>query len=203
MKKKWTALFCTAALIMGGCGSSTPAGGEAPAETATAKTEETTQQSSTSSRGGDGIKANDEGYAYGYVGDKMSNAFFDFTVNSVSTAQSYGDYTAAEGKKLLIVEITMQNTFRGSLPMFASDFYVVYDWNSDPVSYADPINAENDDHTSGDMFKSEYSLAINETMNGVAVYEIPAESRDITLLFDEYFENEEYGDTYEVDFTVQ
>ncbi len=205
MKKQWTALFCTAALILGGCGSSAPAGSgdtEKPAETATTETQETTEQS-TSSRGGDGIKANDEGYAYGYIGDKMSNAFFDFTVNSAETAQTYGDYTAAEGKKLLIVDITLQNTFRGSLPMFASDFYVVYDWNSDPVSYADPINAENDDHTSGDMFKSEYSLAINETMNGVAVYEIPAESRDITLLFDEYFENEEYGDTYEVDFTVQ
>ena len=160
-------------------------------------------QGAVQARGGDGIKADDSGYAYGYIGDKMSDAFFDFTVNSAESAQSYKDYTAAEGNKLVIVDITIHNTFRGSVPMFASDFYVVYDWNSDPVAYADPINNEDASLTFGDMLPNEYSLAINEEVNGLLVYEVPESSKDITLLFDEYFENEEFGDTYEVDFTVK
>lgn len=207
MKRNTTALLCALTLLLAGCGSSKPATTEpeeekpaATTEPAEEKTEETT---TSSSRGGDGIKADDSGYAYGFIGDKMSDAFFDFTVNSAESAQSYKDYTAAEGNKLIVVDMTIHNTFRGSVPMFASDFYVVYDWNSDPVAYADPINSEDASKTYGDMLPNEYSLAINEEVNGLLVYEVPESTKDVTLLFDEYFENEEWGDTYEVDFTVK
>jgi|GEM_PF-1656419 len=209
MKRNTTALLCALTLLLAGCGSSKPATTEpeeekpaATTEPAEEKTEETTATTS-SGRGGDGIKADDSGYAYGYIGDKMSDAFFDFTVNSAESAQSYKDYTAAEGNKLVIVDITIHNTFRGSVPMFATDFYVVYDWNSDPVAYADPINSEDAALTYGDMLPNEYSMAINEEVNGLLVYEVPESTKDVTLLFDEYFENEEWGDTYEVDFTVK
>ena len=65
-----------------------------------------------------------------------------------------------------------------------------------------PINDDHPELTLGNMLPDSYSLAINETRSGTLVYEVGKDTKDCTLLFDEYFENEEWGDTYVVDFTV-
>ena len=202
MKKNWTALLCTGALILAGCGSSTaaqpeekPAVDEIIEETE--KERETTPPASSSSSK---ITADDSGYAYGYIGDTMRNAFFDFVVNDAYSTDKFETYTAAEGMKLVVVNMTIKNTFRGSTPMFASDFYIVWDWDNE--KYSVPINDEHPELTLGDMLPDTYSLGINESRTGTLVYEIGKDTKDCTLLFDEYFENEEWGDTYVVDFTV-
>lgn len=206
MKKYWTALLLAGVMAMTGCGSSEPASEtkEQP-ETPAAETTETKETEETGSREeltGTPITADENGMAEGFVGDLFSNAFFDYKVNDVQTVDAYEGYTPAEGNKLIVVDLTIKNTFRGSTPMFASDFYIVYDWTSENVQYADPINAEDDSKTLAGMLPMEYTLKINETRNGVSVYEIPAESKDVTLCFDEYFENGETGASYYVDFTV-
>ena len=186
-------------LVLAGCGSSADKTTPESAETETAVTE-TEREDPMEMISGDPITA-EEGYAFGFIGDRMSNAFFDFKVNSAETVESYEGLTAAEGNKLVVVNLTIQNTYQGEIPMFANDFYLVYNW--DEELYADPVNGTDDTKTVGNMLPEEYTLKRKETVTGDAVYEISADAADVTLIYDEYFENEEFGDSFMVDFTVK
>ena len=57
-----------------------------------------------------GIKAKD-GYGEGKIGDVMQSYFFDFTVNSVALQDAYESHTPGDGEKVLVVNVTVANTF--------------------------------------------------------------------------------------------
>ena len=199
MNRKQTALFLSGLLVLAGCGSKTDKTSAEPAETETAVAE-TERENPMETMSGDPIKA-EEGYAFGFIGDRMSNAFFDFKVNSAETVESYEGLTAGDGNKLVVVNFTIQNTYQGEIPMFANDFYLVYNW--DEQLYAEPVNATDDTKTVGNMLAKEYTLKRNETITGDAVYEIGADAKDVTLIYDEYYESGDFGDTFMVDFTLK
>lgn len=64
----------------------------------------------------------EDGYAEARIGDLVHSYFMDFTVNSAYTTADYHGHAAPEGMKVLVVNLTVRNTFQESLPMYDDDF---------------------------------------------------------------------------------
>lgn len=101
----------------------------------------------------------------------MKTYFFDYTVNNAYLCEEYNGYQPADGKCILVAEVTVKNTFNESIEMYDTDFQI--QWNSDgaddydyPITaYADPV--------SDDQLEETYELGINEETTGLLVYEVP------------------------------
>lgn len=152
-----------------------------------------TNQNSSSS--GDGYV---EGGDWGYIGDVMHTYWFDFTVDDAYTCTSYEGYAPPEGQQLVVVTVSLKNTFLQSLPMSQYDFQLQWGGEGDD-DFQWPISAVAEDKG---QLPDEYTLAINESRTGVLVYEAPAEACDFSLSFGEYFEDESEGDVYFIYFTA-
>lgn len=150
------------------------------------------------------VLPDEEGYAEGYIGDTMRNAFFDYVVNSASIVSDYKGIKPAEDKDLLVVNITIMNTSTSSLPMFDTDFFL-YQPNEteDDKKYIDTVTAADTSLKAEGMLEPEYSIGIHETVTGDLVYEVPKGQKDFIFAFEEYFENNEYGDVFVVRFTAK
>ncbi|MFG6350248.1 MAG: DUF4352 domain-containing protein [Oscillospiraceae bacterium] len=138
----------------------------------------------------------------GYIGDTLSTYWFDFTVDDAYSCSEYSGYTAGSGKQLVVVSMTLKNTWGQSVDMWDSDFPLLWGGEDDgDLDY--PIAPVSDE-----QFPQEYSLGINQSKSGVLVYEAPADYRDFSLAFLEVFEDEDNeegrdGDLYFVDFTAE
>ncbi|MBO4608709.1 MAG: DUF4352 domain-containing protein [Lachnospiraceae bacterium] len=136
----------------------------------------------------------------GKIGSKMQTAWFDFTVNSAYyTEDAIGGYTPSDGNVLVVVNITVKNTFQETIPMFDTDFQL--QWGDDvDDAYAFPV-ATNEKILS-DQLPEEYDLKVKETQTGVLVFEAPAGNEDFSLSFLEYYEDNTEGNLFFVYFTA-
>jgi len=143
-----------------------------------------------------------DGFAEGRMGDTMHNSFFDYTVNSAYVCSEYEGFTPQDGNEILVVDVTVKNTFPESIPMFDTDFQV--QWNDDAEdAYGFPITAyEENDFTNEEMLPTEYTLAVNQTVNGLLVYEVPEGHNDFSVSYKEIYEDESEGDVFFVFFTA-
>ena len=135
-----------------------------------------------------------------HVGDTVSTSWFDYTVNSASPAQSYEGYTAADGNKLVVVDLTMKNTFNESVPMYDTDFQLYWgEYGEDEMAFPLEPYCEA-------QLPIEYYLSIEESREGILVYEVPSDVRDFTFAFLEVFDNGteegEEGDLFVTYFTA-
>ena len=135
-----------------------------------------------------------------YVGDTVSTSWFDYTVTSAESADTYEGYTASDGNKLVVVNLTMTNTFNESVPMFDTDFQLGWgEYNDDEMAFPVPPYCDA-------QLPVEYYLSIDETRDGVLVYEVPSDVRDFTFAFLEVFDNGtdegEEGDLFMTYFTA-
>lgn len=147
----------------------------------------------------DGIYPDEDGFAEGRMGDRMCTSWFDFTVNSAYVTDKYKTLTASEGNELLVVDISVHNTFSESVPMFDTDFQA--QWNDDADdAYAWPV--ENAEELSNDVLPTEYMVAVNATTTGLLVFEVPEGNDDFSISFLEYYEDGSEGDTFFVYFTA-
>lgn len=140
----------------------------------------------------------------GYIGDKMKTAWFDFTVDEAYSCSSYGEYTPASGNKLVVVAVTLKNTFGQSVDMWGDDFVILWDDPDEDSGIDIPLPAG----ISDDQFPDEYTLGINATKQGVMIFEVPQDYRDFAVAFMEIFESDtnpdgEEGDTFFVSFTAE
>ena len=140
-----------------------------------------------------------DGYAEGRMGDTMHSEFFDYTVNSASVVMDYNGYTPAEGNELLLVEVTILNTFNQSIPMFYNDFQAQWNEDDNEDAFSWPIEQEG---LSEAQLPLEYELAVKESRTGELVFEVPAGNKDFSLSYLEAFEGDETGDTFFVYFTA-
>ena len=118
-----------------------------------------------------------------HVGDTVSTSWFDYTITSAQSADSYQDRTADEGCKLIVVELTIQNRFDEPVPMYDSDFQLY--WGE----YAQDQWALPLEPYCSEQLPQEYSLAVGETREGALVYQVPDSACDFTLAFLEVFDN--------------
>ncbi len=144
----------------------------------------------------------EDGYAEGRFGDVMHTYFFDYTVNSAYTCTEYNGYTPAEGKILLVADVTVKNTFSESIEMYDTDFQI--QWGDDdndeaydfPITYyADPVSDE--------QLEAVYPLAVNEEVTGLLVFEVPEGNKDFSISYLELFDDDSEGDTFFVFFTAE
>lgn len=158
-----------------------------------------------------------EGGEDGGLGDVLHTCWFNYGIDEAYVCKTYGDYTAPSGWQLLVVHMGIKNTYSSRLPMSDIDFWVW--WNDDAEdAYALPITTVDDpdddqvrvDHALSDaMFPAAYELGIRETKVGDLIFQVPdkdmdgRDNLDFMFLFEEYFETEEIGDYYYIDFTAE
>ncbi len=161
--------------------------------------------------GGSGTGTGDvyaeDGYGEGRLGDTIHSTFMDFTVNSAYTTSEYHGHTAPEGKKVLVVELTIKNTFKESLPMWDDDFQGQWTASADSDEYAWPITEGEDgtdlDTVADEQLPAEYELAVGESRTGTLVFDVPADEKDFSVSHMELFDDGSEGDTFFVYFTAE
>ncbi len=144
-------------------------------------------------------KYEDGTYLYeGKIGSTMKTQWFDFTVNDAYyTEDSIGGYSPSDGNVLVVVDLTLKNTFTESIPMWDDDFIVL--WGDDeytyPVEVSEPLLDE--------QLPFEFDMKVDEKVNGVLVFEAPAGDGDYSIAFVEYYEDDTEGDAFRVYFTAE
>lgn len=155
---------------------------------------------------GNEVQAED-GYAEARVGDLVHSYFMDFTVNGAYTAAEYHGHTAPEGMKVLVVSLTVKNTFNESLPMYDDDFQGQWTASADTDEFAWPITEGEDgaglDTVAQEQLPAEYELAVNESRTGDLVFDVPAGEKDFSISHLELFDDNSEGDTFFVFFTAE
>ncbi|MCM1119484.1 MAG: hypothetical protein NC543_09010 [bacterium] len=135
----------------------------------------------------------EDGYAEGGIGTTFRTVFFDYSVDSVAYPSEYEGYVAQEGMQLVDAVITIKNTFGDALPMFNSDFQMQWhDLGDGDEDYTFGVEMD----SSSTVMPSEYTLANGDTCNYHVVFEVPAEAKEFSIWFQEYFENESEGDMF-------
>lgn len=158
---------------------------------------------------GDGKTASEiyaeDGYGEGRIGDLVHSVFMDFTVNSAYTASNYNGHAAPEGKKVLVVNMTVKNTFNETLPMYDYDFQAQWTASVETDEYAWPITVDQDGNetAAGEQLPSQYELAVNESRTGTLVFDVPADEKDFSISHVELFDDNSEGDTFFVYFTAK
>lgn len=154
-----------------------------------------------------GGKDDDSDVKYGYIGDAMSTEWFDFTVNDAYSCAQYEDHAAQAGNQLVVVTMTLKNTFGESVDMWGDDFVILWDDPDENSGIDIPLAAG----VSDDQFPDEYTLKINETRAGIMVFEVPEGFRDFAVGFQEIYEDTKNpenldgieGNTFFVSFTAE
>lgn len=143
-------------------------------------------------------KLEDGSYYYeGRIGSTMKTAWFDFTIeDAYVTHDSVGNYTANNGNALVVVEITVKNTFTESVPMWNYDFQLI--WGEGDNDFTWPVEESG---IISDQFPEEYDLSVSETRTGYYVYEVPGGMTDFAIAFTEYYEDNTEGDNFWIYFT--
>ena len=149
----------------------------------------------------------EDGYAEARAGDLVHSYFMDFTVNGAYTTANYHGHTAPEGGKVLVVDITVKNTFHESLPMYDDDFQGQWTASSDTDEFAWPITEGEDgvdlDTVAEEQLPAQYELAVNESRTGTLVFDVPADEKDFSISHLELFDDNSEGDTFFVFFTAE
>ncbi|WP_325199895.1 DUF4352 domain-containing protein [Oscillibacter sp.] len=156
---------------------------------------------------GSGEVQAEDGYAEARIGDLVHSYFMDFTVNSAYTTADYHGHAAPEGMKVLVVEMTIRNTFNESLPMYDDDFQGQWSASSETEEFAWPITEGEDgsdlDTVAEEQLPAEYELAVNESRTGTLVFDVPADEKDFSISHLELFDDDSEGDTFFVFFTAE
>ena len=157
------------------------------------------------SGGGTEIYAED-GFGEARIGDLVHSRFMDFTVNSAYTTSAYHGHSAPEGKQVLVVEMTIKNTFKESLPMYDDDFQGQWSASTETDEFAWPITEGEDgdlDTVAEEQLPAEYELKVNETRTGTLAFGVPGDEKDFSISHMELFSDDSEGDTFFVFFTAE
>lgn len=194
--KKFTALFLTVIMTvsLAACGLDNISSGNS------GRNNSNTIEDSNSTNDSSKIDSfrNTSGKTSGIVGDTMSTTWFDFTVNSVSAhGNEYLGYTAERNYRLLVVNVTIENTFDEVNPMFDDDFSIT--WGDDYYAY--PV--EDAENLSDDMLPSEYQMNPGDKVTGDLLFEIPASETNLIFSYEEIDDQGTSYDTFKVSFQVE
>lgn len=137
-----------------------------------------------------------EAAAVGILGDTLINTFFAYSIDGAAVADAFGAVTAAEGRELLVVDVTVRNTDEWPVPMYDTDFQL--QWGGEgPEDFAYPLAEK-----SGQL-PAAYTLAVGEEVSGKLVYEIPAGSREFTISYRESFDDGTTGSLFRACFAIR
>ncbi|MCI9332548.1 MAG: DUF4352 domain-containing protein [Oscillibacter sp.] len=189
-------LTCLLLLALAACGGDSGSGGSSSGDSG----------SGSSSAGSGEVRAED-GYAEARIGDLVHSYFMDFSVNSAYTTSDYHGHTAPEGMKVLVVEMTVKNTFSETIPMYDDDFQGQWSASAETEEFAWPITEAEDgsdlETVSDEQLPGTYELGVNESRTGTLVFDVPADEKDFSISHLELFDDDTEGDTFFVFFTAE
>ena len=202
------------AMMLAGCGSSSASTASTTASTEEAKsstsavvsnagsTEKVEKaENNIGSENGSQVTGDGTGKSYeARVGDTCNTAFFSYSINGTNIADSFLGYTPKAGKQLLIVGITVENTWRKTITMYDTDFQAQWDDTDDPDNaYAYPIDYQDIDDMQ--QLPSKYTLGVGESRWGTLIYEVPTGYTDFDIAYQEQFADGTTGDSFFTYFT--
>ena len=127
----------------------------------------------------------EDGLAQGELGDTMHSYFFDYTLHQATLQQEFQDLQPAqEGDAFWVADVEVKNTGKEPITMYDVDFRV--EWGEDlydaPITYyQEPVSKK--------QLPIEYELQGGESRRGLLVFEIPKETKEVALCYQEAFEN--------------
>lgn len=144
----------------------------------------------------------EDGYAEGTIGDTMHTVFFEYTVNSAYLCDRYEDYVPAEGYVFLVADVTVHNPYRNTVPMYDTDFEVL--WSDDDNAWDYPITAymDTDEIISDDMLPQKYEVRRFDSRSGILVYEVPEDEDYFAIAYLEVYDDDSEGDVFFVYFSA-
>lgn len=128
----------------------------------------------------------------GFVGDTMSNEFFDWTVNSVKTMKKLEGKSAGSGKKFIVANITVTNTTDYDYSIMNADF----------IGY---MEASEDGHLDTEwsfydgMYPDEATLKSGKSRTGDLVFIVDEDVDEIVIDYIEFAGDGSMGNTNWVD----
>lgn len=135
-----------------------------------------------------------KGNVTGELNKTYSTQWFDFTIKTIKTAYDYNGYSANEGYKFVVVDVTEKNTFDEPIPMSVDDFEMhavgleeIDQWPLDPF-----------EDEPGRMMPWEFDLAVGETVNYDVVFVIPEDIYDVEFIYIEIDEYDQIGATFTI-----
>ena len=157
---------------------------------------------------GCGMFGGGKGTTEGRIGDAIKTDFYDFTVNSAYLCGEFEGRPASDGTELLVVDITVRNTFHETIPMSDWDFQAQWGEDEDDEAYAfpitsDPETGEEIPAVSEEQLPYEYELGVDEAREGLLVYEVPEGYQAFSVSAQDIYEDGTMGDTYFVYFTPE
>lgn len=214
--KKFASLFLATvvtAAVLTGCGSNGTLGGTSGnsgsssnsgnSDTSSSPSSSSTPPSSAATQSQVGYP-DENGNAEGFIGDTMHTYFFDYTVNSAYLCDEYEGYTPEDGYEILVADVTVKNTVTQSIEMYDTDFQI--QWNDDADdAYDFPITLYLDEGEvlNDQMFPGVYTLSVNQSVNGLLVFEVPAGNKDFSISYLEMFDDDTTGDVFFVYFSAE
>lgn len=135
-------------------------------------------------------------HSYG-IGERAETYFFDFTVNDAYRTTELNGYYTEEGYQMLVVDITVQNTFQKEITMYDGDFQI--QWGEGDEDYDYPVSSLKVD----DLLPEEYDLDQGESRTGLLVFAVPEEAEAFDIAYLEQFSDDTTGDAYFVHFTAE
>lgn len=129
------------------------------------------------------------GTAVAGVGDTVKSDFFDWTVNSVKTKIKVGGQSAGEGKKFVIINITLKNT----------EDYEYESGNYEFRGVVDPADTEGMDTMNAfydGMIADEFNFASGETVTGDIVFEVDKDCETMLVNYEEFYGDGSIGNIY-------
>lgn len=135
----------------------------------------------------------DELYEYGELsvageGETLSNAFFDWTLNSVRTETSLNGQDAADGKKFVVVNITVTNTEDYEYETGNFEFLCIC--GTDEGDEVETMNSFYDE-----MIPDEFNLKAGETVTGDLVFEVNEDVSEVLIDYEEFWSDGSTGST--------
>lgn len=112
------------------------------------------------------------------VGEAVSTALFDFTVEDPETLDSYTGVDIPEGDKLVRLWLTVQNTSEETYTMFAEDFQI--QWGDGDDAFGTCLEAVDDT-----MLPYGYQLKPGDTRKGAMLVAVPQDCTALTVAYEE------------------
>lgn len=131
----------------------------------------------------------------GKVNEAVKTMFYNFTVNGAYMTQSIDAAVPSAGNVFVVVNITVENTYKGTLSMTDGHFQLQTisaeesaDASASPdVTYAIPITSKNSTVLLEDELPATYDLAEKETRTGTLIFEMPSTESVFNFCTADYF----------------
>jgi len=138
----------------------------------------------------DFISGNTPGDVTAEPGKTYATKWFEFMVHSIEKADAYMGYAAEEDHQLYKVLLTVKSIWDEPIPMGLFDFYMDSPDFTEYIWAIPPLD--------GTMMPEEYNLEPNKTVQYAMIFEVPADTAGLALMYTENYKGGEDGATFAI-----